>query len=884
MQNLIEPPPSTPPQNVKTHWERGEEAIASAWFQALVDLDGVVRNPGHSRDGLPQLTRQILALLSDEPYQPAMARAIGARFALPGAKHVDGLAALQPILYQALTQGLEPDQMLSISTRLGRVFIDLTAGLVEQQSNDILLEHEQALQAYETEWKRFIADRQEMEQKSQAILRALPDAVSIITLDGVVLYYHSGSDQRYPNEEELPFKNIRTYLTAAVADDLLAIYHTTIETGRHRTYEYSVTRQNGDKRYFQDNITPYLGNSVLVISRDVTRQKQIEDELRASQIRYRNVVEDQEELIARWTPDGTLIFINNAVCTFMGKDYDQLINTSFNEILKPANAMEAQKLYAAHGALTPANAFAQGQSQVRAQNNDPRWLEWKTRAFFDESRRLIEFQTTASDVTEIKRIQDALQESEARYRSVVETQAEIIGRFKPDGTITFVNTAAQRLFGFPAAAMIGHSIVEFAHLLGVDLAQRIPYLAGRLNLQNPTTRREVTVNRTDGKPIRLDISTQAIFNAQGEVVEFQTTGSDVTDLRQMEAALRESESRYRDMVEGQTELITRYLLDGTVTFVNDAYCNFFAKTRQELLGHSVLEYIDQTDQPRWLENLENIKKLRPENPFLHGQTHVIAANHELRWIEWTTRVIFRPDGIATECQSVGRDITDLIQAQEALEQQNELLLQLSELSINAQETERQRIALDLHDSVLNELGVMLISPPEMFTPKMVRDNYERLIDRLRETINGLRSPMLNYGLHAALEDLFDHLLDSPLAEGVLTMEIPPSQVRFDPHVELHLFRIIQQACENALQHAQAKSIRIYGLIVEKYIEIIVEDDGVGFPLGYEPDLAHILAQKHFGLVSMLERGKLIGADVQISSNPGAGTKVRVLWEPGYSWT
>jgi signal transduction histidine kinase len=143
---------------------------------------------------------------------------------------------------------------------------------------------------------------------------------------------------------------------------------------------------------------------------------------------------------------------------------------------------------------------------------------------------------------------------------------------------------------------------------------------------------------------------------------------------------------------------------------------------------------------------------------------------------------------------------------------------------------------------------------------------------------------MNYGLYTALEDLIDNYLDNPQAEGLVSMEVPPCLARFDANVELHLFRIIQQACDNALQHAHADSIRIYGLIEENRVALTVEDDGIGFPLGQETDMAHILVKKHFGLVSMIERGKLIGADVQIASNPGAGTKVSVLWEPVYYWT
>jgi signal transduction histidine kinase len=121
-------------------------------------------------------------------------------------------------------------------------------------------------------------------------------------------------------------------------------------------------------------------------------------------------------------------------------------------------------------------------------------------------------------------------------------------------------------------------------------------------------------------------------------------------------------------------------------------------------------------------------------------------------------------------------------------------------------------------------------------------------------------------------------MDNPLAEDIFTMEVPPSQERVDVNVELHLFRIIQQACDNALQHAQARHIRVYGQVEKSRINLTVEDDGIGFRLETETDLVNVLAQKHFGLVSMLERAKLIGAKVQIDTHPGAGTQVHVVWE------
>ena len=146
-----------------------------------------------------------------------------------------------------------------------------------------------------------------------------------------------------------------------------------------------------------------MGNNVLVISRDITKQKQIEENLRASEARYRSVVEDQTELIARWKPDGTLTFVNKAVCSFIGLEYEQLIGLNFNLILQPIKEDEDSKLFSSLDAITPENPIAQGQTQVLVTPGKPRWLEWRTRAIFDENGQVTEFQTVANDITDIKR-------------------------------------------------------------------------------------------------------------------------------------------------------------------------------------------------------------------------------------------------------------------------------------------------------------------------------------------------------------------------------------------------------------------------------------------------------------------------------------------------
>lgn len=110
----------------------------------------------------------------------------------------------------------------------------------------------------------------------------------------------------------------------------------------------------------------------------------------------------------------------------------------------------------------------------------------------------------------------------------------------------------------------------------------------------------------------------------------------------------------------------------------------------------------------------------------------------------------------------------------------------------------------------------------------------------------------------------------------LALDHSPPDLRHDPQVELYLYRIAQQACANALQHARARTLSVRGCLGPDSIQLTIEDDGVGFDLGPHHGAG---ATHHFGLDNMRERADIIGARFHIDSAPGHGTRVTVTWQP-----
>ena len=210
-------------------------------------------------------------------------------------------------------------------------------------------------------------------------------------------------------------------------------------------------------------------------------------------------------------------------------------------------------------------------------------------------------------------------------------------------------------------------------------------------------------------------------------------------------------------------------------------------------------------------------------------------------------------------------------------QQSEVLRSLYQANIERQEAGDSMLALFLHDEVLSSLtNLMDQIDPATLTPR-IQQIYTRISGNLRQTVQGLRPTLLTYGLRIGLEDLVDDLAERSSEAIHIELQVPETATRYDPRVEQHLYRIVQQACENTLRHAKAHNLLICGQIEPGGVILEVVDDGIGFSVDEKTDVGNQLAGRHYGLFGMYQRAGFIGAKIHIESAPGKGTRVSVSW-------
>ncbi|HYI08731.1 MAG TPA: PAS domain S-box protein [Thermoanaerobaculia bacterium] len=229
------------------------------------------------------------------------------------------------------------------------------------------------------------------------------------------------------------------------------------------------------------------------------------------------------------------------------------------------------------------------------------------------------------------------------------------------GAILDANLAFCAMLGRHRDDIVGQTFGAFVHPEEAEDAQRS---IGRLREEEvsslETVRRWIA---SDGRTLTTKVTASIVRSKDGEPICGIGFIEDVGERMAMERALRESETRYRRVVEDQTELIVRCLPDGTRTFVNEAYCRYSEATAEELIGTSFFPCIPEEEQ----ELVRNkYATLTVEHPVATDEHRVFTARGMMRWHRWTDRGIFDATGTLVEIQAVGRDITEERESQDLL--------------------------------------------------------------------------------------------------------------------------------------------------------------------------------------------------------------------------
>ena len=370
-------------------------------------------------------------------------------------------------------------------------------------------------------------------------------------------------------------------------------------------------------------------------------------------------------------------------------------------------------------------------------------------------------------------------------------------------------------------------------------------------------------------------------------------------LRDSERRLGESEERYRGVVESQSEFITRFRPDGTITFANDAYCRYFGFDCQEIIGRTFIPSLTGEDHNLLRDHFAQISLLSPERSIEH---RIVMPDGDVRWQEWIDRGIFDKDGNLVEIQSVGRDITE----RKSIEEENRRLHADLEDRVKSRTAELEAAYRELdsfsysvsHDlraplRAIDGFSTILLQEYRPTLPDVtatylekIRENTRRmslLIDDLLNFSRMSRQPLNRFLIDPA--SVASEAYDALRGEGhgrVVHVTIREMPACFADPVLLN--QVYVNLLSNALKFTRKRGVAEIevGFLKKENGKTVffVKDNGIGFDMKYASKIFGVFQQIHedpalegtgVGLAIVERIIHRHGGEIWVESVPGTGT-------------
>jgi len=426
-------------------------------------------------------------------------------------------------------------------------------------------------------------------------------------------------------------------------------------------FEWLAKHRDGHRFWVEVSLKrAFIGgcDRILAAVRDITQRKAAEEALRQSEARSRAVVESQTEMIIRVRPDGTVTFVNEAMCRFAGVAREALVGANAMLFLSEADQARVRGLIAAtasdRGPLT-------GETAIQVAPGRVQWMAWEGRGFFDEAGCPTEFQAVCRDITERKAAEEALGRSEEKWRSLFEQTLDGISVIGQEGIIE-VNEAYARVHGRPKAELIGHPVWDFLLPHEKDRAQR--RIAELLKGPAPDRINQYQLVRPDGTTAWMEVrSRAATWDGKPAI---QSITRDITERKAAEAARRQERDRAQSYLEIAGVVLVALAADQTVTLINKKGCEVLGRGQEEIVGRNWFDtFVPQGVRDAAKAVFSELMGGRVQVAE-YNENPVWTAKGEERLIAWHNTVLRDEAGRVVGTLSSGEDITDRKRLEEEL--------------------------------------------------------------------------------------------------------------------------------------------------------------------------------------------------------------------------
>jgi PAS domain S-box-containing protein len=370
--------------------------------------------------------------------------------------------------------------------------------------------------------------------------------------------------------------------------------------------------------------------------------------------------------------DGKVIFVNDHLANLLGYTNDEVQGKTTPQFL--SHPEEREDLVKA---MEREGHFHDREIQIKRKDGTPVWvlLSGEMTRLQDEDVAV----TGIYDINQRKLAEEALEQERNFIAAVLDTVSTLVVVLDRQGRFVRFNRACEQVTGYSQAEVLGKNLWDIFILpeeKGLVKDRFAELEAGRF----PNRGENYWVTKDGGRRL-IDWINTALLNEQGEVEHIIGTGIDVTEHRQMEEALQQSERKYRELVESANSVIMRWDRGGTITFFNEYAQKFFGFREDEILGRHVMgSIVPEMDSSgtNLRDMIEDIER-HPER-YVSNENENIKRNGERVWISWTNRPIYDEDGTLKEILSIGKDESERKAVERALQETQAQLIQSDKMA------------------------------------------------------------------------------------------------------------------------------------------------------------------------------------------------------------
>ncbi|WP_347158789.1 PAS domain S-box protein [Pontibacter chitinilyticus] len=672
------------------------------------------------------------------------------------------------------------------------------------------------------------------EARNLAILAAIPDLLFIINTDGIYVDMKNVEQEHLlvPKDEVIG-NHILNLLPEALAHELLGLIRNVVATSIPQTIHYTLDLPQG-QHFYEGRLVRYSPEEVMIIIRDTSEERKATREIQEKNDLIRLIIETSPNLIYVKDGAGNFILANQETANLAGMPIADIINARSSDLYY--NAQEAKTFQRIDKQVIEQGLEVKVLDKFTRKNGEIVWLSTIKKPLVTSNGQ-IHVLGISTNITEQVQARQRLEESEELYRLLSENSRDMISLHNIGGSYSYVSQAAVELLGytpeellqFPASELVYPADLELFRQQGYETAMR-------------TGKNSVVVHRAikkDGSIIWLETNIKPILDKAGNIIKMLSAARDVTTRRTADEALKNSEKKYRDLINYSQAYICTHDMEGRISSINSYFKKMLNYDEEDLLGTFIHHLFPEKHRANFGAYMQEFD----HKSVVDGVLSIFDKDNEQRFLYFQNYKVEEPDR-APYIIAIAQDITDRMLAERELVKAKEAAEESARVKENflANMSHEIRTPMNGIMGMAGLLGKTILNESQQKYLEIIRQSADNLLVIINDILDiakieagRLDLEQIPFNVCDTMQAAFQTLIYKAEEKGLTFLAEPlhleQPVLLGDPY---RLNQVLINFLNNAIKFTEQGSVTLSTRVLAEdaeqlTLEFAVTDTGIGIP-------------------------------------------------------